>query len=140
LVGIAYAAAGVVFGALAGGASTHRIVVAWRLAAWIVSIVAFAAHIAYERLALGSSLRDTAMRVALAAGLGAFGLAVAAKLHGSTVPRVRPFPASALVIWPVITAIPAFVVALALGALSTRIAGRRSDPAPPPAGPATRRR
>src|SRR6059058_2850485 len=86
-VGVAYAAIGVVFGALAGDASSHRMVVAWRLAAWIASIVAFAAHIAYEGLALRSSLRGTALRVALAAGLGAFGLAVTARLHAATTPR-----------------------------------------------------
>ena len=36
-VGALYLAAGVAFGALAGGAGTHRMVVAWRLAAWLVS-------------------------------------------------------------------------------------------------------
>ena len=118
LVGILYLAAGLVFGALAGSAGSDQVRVAWRLAAWVISAAAFAAHIVYEQIRLRSSLRTTALHAALAAGLGAFGLAVAAKLHAQA--TQHHFPAIAIAIWPVMTALPAFVVALAAAAVLTR--------------------
>src|SRR5256885_867772 len=47
LLGILYLVVGVTFGALANTPS-HQLRFAWRLAAWLVSAAAFAAHIAYE--------------------------------------------------------------------------------------------
>lgn len=44
---------------------------AWRLAAWIVSGGAYAAHIGYEHFRLRSSPRLTALRVAVAIAIGA---------------------------------------------------------------------
>jgi uncharacterized membrane protein YgdD (TMEM256/DUF423 family) len=70
---------------------------------------------------LRSSLRTTALHAALAVGLGAFGLAVAATLHAQR--TNHHFPAIALVIWPVATALPAFVVALAAAAVLSRWRG-----------------
>jgi hypothetical protein len=58
----------------------------------------------------------------LAVALGAFGLAVAATVHAQAVSSIRPAYALALVLWPVLTAVPAFIVALAVAALA---AGRR---------------
>jgi hypothetical protein len=57
----------------------------------------------------------------LAVGLGGFGLAVSASLHGHA--TNHPFPAIALLIWPVMTALPAFVVALVVAVLLTRRRG-----------------
>jgi hypothetical protein len=108
-VGTWYAAAGIVFGALAGQASSHELVVAWRLTAWSVSAIAFAAHITYERISLSSSSATAALRTALAAGLGAFGLALAAKIQAQT--TSHHFPFSAIVIWPLVTTPAAFVAA-----------------------------
>ena len=122
LVGVLYLAAGLVFGALAGSAGSDQVRVAWRLAAWVISAAAFAAHIVYEQVRLRSSSRTTALHASLAAGLGAFGLAVAARLHAQA--TQHHFPAIAIAIWPVMTALPAFVVALAAAAVLTR--ARRS--------------
>jgi hypothetical protein len=69
VVGGVYLVAGILFAALAKSASSHQMVVAWRLAAWVIS-------------------------------------------------------ASALAVWPVITALPAFLVALASAAVLAR--ARRS--------------
>ena len=118
LVGVLYLAAGLVFGALAGSAGSDQVRVAWRLAAWVISAAAFAAHIVYEQVRLRSSSRTTALHASLAAGLGAFGLAVAARLHAQA--TQHHFPAVAIAIWPVMTALPAFVVALAAAAVLTR--------------------
>jgi hypothetical protein len=102
-------------------------VVAWRLAAWVISAVAYAAHIGYENVRLRSSPATTAFHVALAVALGAFGLAVAASLHSRT--THHHFPAFALAVWPVATAVPAFVVALVAAVLLTQ-ARRSGQPAP----------
>ena len=131
LAGATYLVAGIAFGALAGGAPSHQLRVAWRLAAWLVSAAAFAAHIGYEHSRLRSAPRTTAPHAALAAALGAFGLAAAANVHEIlAVPRYRPLLAIALVAWPVGTAVPAFVVALAAAAGLAR-ARPVISPAPP---------
>lgn len=118
-VGALYLAAGIVFGGLAGSAASNQVRVAWRLSAWVISAAAFAAHIGYEQIRLRSSPGTTALHASLAAALGAFGLAVAATLHAQAVHR--HFPAFALAVWPAMTAVPAFIVALATAALLARV-------------------
>ena len=112
ILGVVYAFVGIVF-AVPGA---H--VKIWRLAAWAVSAVAYAAHICYERFRLQNSPRSAALHVALAVALGAFGLAVGANIHslslGSTNEH-RRLLLLALGLWPIITALPAFLVALGAG-------------------------
>ena len=112
LVGAVYCLAGLAFGALAARAGSPHLRVAWRLAAWLVSAGAFATHIWYEHRRLQSSPRRTALHTSLAVALGAFGLAVGASIHALTTSSTRHFPALMLLVWPLITAVPAFVVAL----------------------------
>ncbi|MDQ6769890.1 MAG: hypothetical protein M3Z54_07885 [Gemmatimonadota bacterium] len=119
VVGLVYLVAGLVFASLAKSATSDQVRVGWRWAAWLISAVAFAAHIGYEHLRLRNPPRTTALHASLAVGLGAFGIAVAACLHSRT--THGHFPAFALVLWPVLTAIPAFVVALAAAALFARM-------------------
>jgi hypothetical protein len=114
LLGVVYLLAGLIFGRLASSAPSHQLVVASRLAAWVISAVAFAAHIWYEQFHLHDSARVTALHAALAAALGAFALAAAASLHASA--THRHFPPTALVIWPLMTLVPAFLVALLVAA------------------------
>ncbi len=92
---------------------------AWRLAAWVVSGAAFAAHIGYEHYRLRHSPRLVAWHAALAVALGAFLLAVAATVHAVVVASHAPYWRFllALVTWPVIAALPAFLVALIAGAV-----------------------
>ena len=112
LLGVVYASVGIIFAIPAGPVKV------WRLAAWVVSALAYAAHIGYERFRLRNSPRSGALHVALAVALGAFGLAVSANIHS-----LRPGSANehrrllllALGLWPVITALPAFLFALAAG-------------------------
>ena len=117
LTGILYAFVGIVFAVPA----TH--VKAWRLAAWVVSALAFAAHIAYERFGLQNSPRSAALHVATAVALGAFGLALGANINslsaGSTSPH-RQLLLLSLGIWPVMTALPAFLVALGMSSVLGR--------------------
>src|SRR5207302_7980066 len=99
--------AGLGFAALANGAASQQMRVTWRLAAWVVSATTLAAHFRLEYVQPGGSPRSSALHVALAVALGAFGLAVAAGVHarGSNQdPHLL-----ALGLWPVITALPAYV-------------------------------
>ncbi len=113
LLGAVYLVVGLTFGALAGSAASHQMVVAWRLAAWVISAAAFGAHIWHEHARQQNSPRTTAWHAAAAVALGAFGLAVAARIHAHVTatdnPRLITF---ALVAWPVVCGLPAFVVAL----------------------------
>ena len=86
----------------------------WRLAAWIACFVAFAAHIAFLRFKFRKTSVATALHAAMAVALGAFLLAVAATVHAVMVASHAPYWQFlvALIVWPVITSLPAFVVAL----------------------------
>jgi uncharacterized protein YndB with AHSA1/START domain len=121
LVGVVYLLVGRLF---ALPASHVR---AWRLAAWLVSGGAYAAHIGFEHLRLRNSPRSTALHVAVAVAIGAFALAVAGMVHSLlTAATIRPAWLLALVIWPAVTAVPAFIVALVGGTLLAR-RPRRTD-------------
>ena len=113
-VGVAYLLVGLASAALANTTTSSQIRVGWRLAAWLTSAGVFAAHVAYERLRLRSSYGSASFHTALAAGFGAFLLAVAATVHANMSARLDHRFALALVLWPVITAVPAFLVALVL--------------------------
>ena len=103
--------------------STHA--QAWRLAAWGFSGAAFAAHIGYEHFRLRHPTRVMAGHVALAVALGAIALAVAGAIHSLSNAAAKPLSwLLALVIWPAVTAIPAFLVALAAGTLLARVPSR----------------
>ncbi|MDD5544597.1 MAG: hypothetical protein PHX83_15630 [Acidobacteriia bacterium] len=86
--------------------------VTWRLAAWIISAAVFAAHITYEQLRRRSSPATTALHTSLAVALGAFAIAVAANVHARAASSYKYSHALALVAWPVVTALPAYIVAL----------------------------
>ena len=88
----------------------------------MVSAVVYAAHIGYEHFQMFNPPRSTARHVALGAAVGAFGLAGAAIVHslltGTGNLRLLSI---ALVIWPLITGIPAFLVAWVLTAVLARL-------------------
>jgi hypothetical protein len=126
LVGVVYGVVGILFGSLANPSVSAEVRVMWRLAAWVASAFVYAAHIGYESFRLGHSPRSTALHTAMAAGLGAFILAVAATVHSlsaaSNTPHWRFLVA--LVAWPVVTALPAFLVALLVAAVLARLPRR----------------
>jgi hypothetical protein len=126
LVGAFYAAIGVVF------AWPENHVRVWRLAAWLVSAAAFAAHIGYESFRTSAAPGRAALRVASAVALGAFGLALSATIHSFVVASTaqhRRLVRLALAIWPIITGLPAFLVALAASAAVARLRRKaRTEP------------
>ena len=124
IIGATYAFVGVVFALPAAHAQI------WRLAAWAVSAVAYGAHIRYERLRPGNSHRRVALHVALAAALGAFGLAISANIHAlhiGTSTNHRLLLALSLAIWPLITAAPAFCIAFVASWALTCVLRSRND-------------
>ncbi len=113
-LGVFYFAVGILVGILAGQAASTEMRIVWRRAAWVVSAIAFGAHIVYDQVRLRGIPRITALRVSSAAALGALGLAIAANIHARSVaPDQRPANLLlSLAIWPVMTGAAAFVVAL----------------------------
>jgi vacuolar-type H+-ATPase subunit I/STV1 len=126
LVGAVYFVIGFVFSALDPSVSDQLRFI-WRLAAWIVSAAVYAAHIGYEHFRLGNSARAIALHAATAVAVGAFLLAVAATVHKSMGVSHAPYWRFllALVVWPIITALPAFLVALVAAAVLARLPTKR---------------
>ena len=121
LLGIFYASVGIVF------AIPTDHVKSWRLAAWVISALAYGFHICYERFRLRNPPLSAALHVAYAVALGAFGLTVGANVHSLAVASTsghRHLLLLALGIWPVITSLPAFLIALAATSVLARSASR----------------
>ena len=90
----------------------------WRLGAWLICLAAFLIHLGLEHFRLRNSAFRTALRVSLAVAMGGFGLAAAANIHALSADNGhRVMLTLALVLWPLITGVPAFLVAFAIAAL-----------------------
>ena len=117
LLGATYFVFGITFAAFASWSSSPSMHETWNRLGFVVSALVFALHIGYEHFRLRNSTVITALHVSIAVALGAFALAVSANVHGyrlgSNNQRLLAF---ALVAWPAITAVPAFVVALVAAA------------------------
>jgi hypothetical protein len=120
VAGGVYLVAGLALGELAGRANSVETRELWRRAAWVISAIAFGLHIAYEHFRLRAASRASALHVSAAAALATFGLAVAANLHPQPSGQ-RAMMAASLVIWPVMVAIPAFIVAFIGATLLRRL-------------------
>lgn len=114
LFGMVYLVVGVSF---PNPAAPNKMQFMWRLAAWLTCAVAFAIHIVLEHFQLQNSPSRTALHASVSVALGAFALAAAANIHALTAGTGNQrLLALALVIWPIITGVPAFVVALTAAA------------------------
>lgn len=93
----------------------------WRLLAWLVSGVIFAVHFGYEHFTQRRSPRMTATHVAFGVAVGACALAAAGAVRSMTATStLQPLWFAALVAWPAITALPAFLVAFVAGSVLDR--------------------
>ena len=122
IFGLAYALVGIGFTELSKRFATDQ-VRAWRLAAWMVSAVIFGAHFVLERSNLERRAVEVALQLTLAVGLGAFLLALAAGFHAMFVASHAPLwlYAVALIAWPILTGVPAFIVALVASAAAMKL-------------------
>ena len=104
-----------------------RLRFAWRLAAWIACGAAYAAHIVYLQFKFRKPSLVTALHAAMAVALGAFLLALAATVHALMVASHAPYWQFlvALTVWPLITALPAFIGAFVVAAVLARFPGKR---------------
>lgn len=117
LAALVYLIAGLTFGALAGRAVSHEMVITWRLFAWLLSAIAFGTHVVYELFRGRFPPAPAALHAAIGAAVAAMGLAAAAGIHSHLLPEPHRFPTViALISWPLVTGLPAFVVAFAVGA------------------------
>jgi hypothetical protein len=117
LVGVLYLTVGIASIALAGAAASNQMRSFWRLSAFVISAVVFAAHIVYEHFRLRNTARPTAWHASAAVAFGAFALALVANIHDlRSASGYRPRMLIALVAWPLLTAVPAFIVALVVAA------------------------
>jgi hypothetical protein len=113
LLAVLYFIFGVVFAELAGSAASNSMRVNWNRLGFVFSAIAFAIHIGYEQFRLRNPTLITAWHVSLAVALGGFALAVKANVHGYAVATTnRRALAFALIAWPLVTGVPAFLVAL----------------------------
>lgn len=111
--GAIYLAVGVTSATLAGASVSNQMRFIWRLSAFIISAVVFACHIADEHFRLRNTTRSTALHTSAAVAIGAFALALVANIHDlRSGTGYRPRMLMALVIWPLLTAVPAFIVTL----------------------------
>ena len=133
-VAISYALVGVVTAELSGHAQSPQLRTAWRLAAWVLSLIIFVSHLSYERLRVGNTTTVAALRTAVAAALGAFALAAVGPVrsHWGAADIWRTVVLS-LVTWPVLTGIPAFLVALLGGSVLGRVFRREPSEESSPA-------
>jgi hypothetical protein len=98
----------------------------WRVAAWIAGGAVFAAHLLYEHLRRRSSPSTAALHAAAAVAAGAFLLAVWINLHRppNEPGRQRSLVPLALVVFPAVTGIPAFLAGLVSVAALARLRRR----------------
>ncbi len=117
LAGVLYFLVGYGFAAFARWSTFGWAAITWNRLAFLFSAMVFVTHTGYEFFRILNSTWRTAWHVASAVALGAFGLALAANIHDLSSPGgYRAKLALALVAWPLITAAPAFVVALVVAA------------------------
>jgi hypothetical protein len=115
IIGVIYCIDGIVFGKFAGWSKSPGMVFIWRLAAWLTCASLFAVHIWYEYFRYSNSPLKTALYTSSAAAVGAFGLAVAANIHAQLVTSANQILlALSLIIWPILTAVPAFIIVFVL--------------------------
>ena len=130
LVGLAYVVVGLTTAALSRSAPSPQIRTVWRLAAWAISALIFGAHIAYERR-LRVSAANAALHTAMAVALATFVLAASAVVHQFTSSgSLRGSMILAFAVWPILTGIPAFLVAFSVGALLRLMSGRAPQSTP----------
>ncbi len=115
LAGVLYPVVGIASAALAEEAASQQMQFFWRLSAFGISGVLLAAHVAYEHFRLRDNARVTAWHASLGAAIGGFLLALMANIHDmGSASGYRPRMLIAFMAWPLLTSVPAFVVALVL--------------------------
>lgn len=115
--GVLYTAIAIASAALAGAAESVQMQFFWRLSAFVISGGVLAAHISHEHFRLRNRALLTAYHASAGAAFGGLGIAIMANIHDLASPAgYRPRMLIALVAWPLLTAVPAFIFALVMAA------------------------
>ena len=122
LAAVVYPAVGIGFAILdssSGPAQIHF----WRLAAWVVSALVFGAHLLHEQRTRSAAPLQVAAHVSAGVALGAFLLAVWVLLQGhlSGARTQSPLAPLALILFPLLTGIPAFVAGVGVAGLARKL-------------------
>jgi hypothetical protein len=113
LIGVLYFLIGVGFGTFARWYASIATPETWNRLAFLISGILFLLHLGHEHFRLRHSPRITATHVAIAVAMAAFGLALMANINDLSSPSgYRPRMLVALPAWPLLTGVPAFIVAL----------------------------
>jgi len=119
LFGIVYLVVGVFF---PNPSASNELQFVWRLGAWLICALAFAIHIGLEHFRFRDSPYRTALHVSASVSIGAFALAVAANINAlRTGTGNQRLLVLALVIWPIMAGVPAFIIALVIVAVLERL-------------------
>jgi len=121
---LGYAIIGIAVADLAGAPTTTR---SWRLAGWVLSLAVFIAHIVVARRRRVGSLIAMATRVGIAVASGALVLAIVGPVRAHWhEPGIRRVAVLSVIVWPLLTGVPAFAVALVAGRVIDRLVGREA--------------
>ena len=118
LFAVVYVVLGIIFTVITSSTISDGMKMLWNWAAFVISIAVFVYNIIYEHYRLLNPPRIVALRVSVAVALGAFLLAAAANIltlfADSDKNNLMIF---AFAVWPFITAVPAFLISLAVATI-----------------------
>ena len=119
---------GLALAELAGRAATAEARFTWRMASWVIGALAITAHIAWEQFRLRSRPLTAALHTSLGVALGTSALAAAALVRALVTATGKPaLLGLAIVLWPLISGVPTFLVALAASHLLRAVMPREQD-------------
>jgi hypothetical protein len=120
----AYVVVGLVTAQFAGSAASVQSRTAWRLIAWGLGLLVYSAQLIVERIHFNNTTLRSALHASAAVALGALVLAVAGPVRTHWGTGSQQLALTSLLLWPVLTGLPSFVLALGVGAVLGRVSER----------------
>ena len=96
----------------------------WRLMAWGLGLLVYSAQLFVERIHFNNTTLRSALYTSVAVALGALALAAAGPVRTHWGTASQQLALTSLLLWPVLTGLPSFVLALGVGAVLGRVVGR----------------
>lgn len=119
---LAYVATGLLTAEVANAAATSQGRTGWRLAAWLLSGLIFVVHVAVERVHAGHDVRRAARHAACAVAIAAFIIAAVGPVRSHWgAQNFWRVVALSLLLWPLLTGLPAWLAALVVGQIVGRV-------------------
>jgi len=119
---------GLALAELAGRAATAEARFAWRMTSWVIGALTITAHIAWEQFRLRSRPLAAALHTSLGVALGMSVLAAAALVRALVTHSGKPaLLGLAIVLWPLVSGVPTFLVTLGAAFLFRAVAPRGKE-------------